>query len=168
MVLNIYNSRSIVLFDIIGSIVIGGLVIFAWLSVDNPIQYVHHSSNVIGAADGNTSYFGEGRESERRKGLEGCIITWCLTILLGLCGWRIVSAVILTFAIRQKSLNLLQYWIGYKSLVLVMSIFLLISALTSKPVIPSAVASFILDMTTCYFVRILIPELALISKGSVQ
>jgi hypothetical protein len=51
-----------------GSIIIGGLVIFAWLSVDKPIQYIYHPLVKIENMDEDES----GLELEqRRKGLEG-------------------------------------------------------------------------------------------------
>jgi hypothetical protein len=67
----------------------------------------------------------------------------------------------------QRFAFLIQYWIAYKCLIVLFSCFILVTSFTSPPVIAPAAASFLLDLVTLYFVKVLLPELVAITKGTV-
>jgi hypothetical protein len=62
----------------------------------------------------------------------------------------------------------MQYWAVYKCFVFLISTFVFVSSFTSTSIIPSGAATFILDLATTCFIPILIPQITVISRGSVK
>ncbi|CAL8110242.1 unnamed protein product [Orchesella dallaii] len=88
------------------------------------------------------------------------VITWVLLLLLSLCITRFMSAAMLMIGIKKSSVSLAKFWMAFKVFALMMSLFLVTASFTvTKLVKTAAFASLITDLLTCYFIKILYPEL---------
>ncbi|CAG7724002.1 unnamed protein product [Allacma fusca] len=141
------SSSLVVFIEIVSAVAVSILCVLSWQSQDRSAQFFYHPKPKETPDEVNATF-------------TAIVAFWILSLLFVMAYVRLVLASLLFTSVKKKSVKLAYIWMGVKIFAVIMSIFLLLAALTTGFYTKMAAAAEIgFHVITLYYIKVLYDSL---------